>query len=155
MTDQAPTAQKTQTTFRQDCTVRCDIHAPPDRIWSLLTNASAWPSWNSTVISLEGTIALGEKISLKAKVAPDRTFKLRVTKLAPAHEMEWSDGFAPMFKGVRSYTLQSKTGGVTEFAMTEVFSGAMLPMIRGSLPDFGPPFEAFARDLKRAAEAGA
>jgi hypothetical protein len=37
--------------------------------------------------------------------------------------------------------------------MTEVFSGAMLPMIRRSLPDFGPPFEAFARDLKRAAEA--
>jgi hypothetical protein len=41
----------------------------------------------------------------------------------------------------------------TELAMEEVFSGLMLPMIRGSLPDFGPAFEAFARDLKRAAEA--
>jgi len=154
MTDQTPTARKTQSTFRQDCSVRCDIHAPPDQIWSLLTNAAGFPTWNSTVISLEGTIAVGEKLSLKAKVAPDRTFTPRVTKLAERKEMEWSDGFAPMFKGVRTFTLEPKPGGVTEFAMTEVFSGAMLPMIRGSLPDFGPPFEAFARDLKRAAEGG-
>jgi hypothetical protein len=155
MTDQAPTAQKTRTTFRQDCTVRCDIHAPPDRIWALLTDAPAFPTWNSTVISLEGPIALGQKLTLKVKIAPDRTFTPRVTKLEPRQEMEWSDGFAPMFRGVRTYTLRPKSGGVTEFAMTEVFSGAMLPMIRNSLPDFGPPFEAFARDLKRAAEGGA
>lgn len=154
MTDPTPTAQKTQTTFRQDCSVRCDIHALPDRIWSLLTDAGAFPSWNSTVISLEGSIALGEKLKLKAKVAPERTFTPRVTKLTAGREMEWSDGFAPMFRGVRTFTLEPKPGGVTEFAMTEVFSGAMLPMIRGTLPDFGPPFEAFARDLKRAAEGG-
>ena len=36
--------------------------------------------------------------------------------------------------------------------MTEAFSGVMLPMIRGSLPDFAPAFEAYAADLKRAAE---
>jgi hypothetical protein len=36
--------------------------------------------------------------------------------------------------------------------MVEVLSGLMLPMIRGSLPDFGPAFETYAADLKRAAE---
>ena len=43
--------------------------------------------------------------------------------------------------------------GATEFTMHEAFSGLMLPMIRGTLPDFGPPFERYAADLKRAAEA--
>jgi hypothetical protein len=38
------------------------------------------------------------------------------------------------------------------FEMTEVFFGVMLPLIRGTLPDFGPAFEAYAADLKRAAE---
>ena len=52
----------------------------------------------------------------------------------------------------RGITLTPKGDGTTEFAMREVFSGLMLPMIRGSLPDFGPAFETFARDLKRAAE---
>jgi hypothetical protein len=39
--------------------------------------------------------------------------------------------------------------------MTEEFSGLMLPMIRGSLPDFAPIFEAYAQDLARAAAGGA
>jgi hypothetical protein len=36
--------------------------------------------------------------------------------------------------------------------MTEVFSGPMLPMIAGRLPDFGPIFERYAADLKAEAE---
>jgi hypothetical protein len=36
--------------------------------------------------------------------------------------------------------------------MTEVFSGLMLPMIGGRLPDFGPIFERYAADLKARAE---
>ena len=35
---------------------------------------------------------------------------------------------------------------------SEVLSGLMLPMIRNSLPEFGPTFEAYAEDLRRAAE---
>jgi hypothetical protein len=155
MTNQAPVAHRTESTFRQDCQVRCEIQAPPEKIWSLLTDAKHFTSWNSTVTSLDGTIAFGEKLALKVPLDPKRTFTPRVTKFEPAREMEWSDGFAPMFKGVRTFTLRPTSGGVTEFAMTEVFSGAMLPMIKKSLPDFGPAFEAFARDLKAAAEAGA
>jgi hypothetical protein len=155
MTTQAPTAQKTQTTFRQDCSVRCDIQAPAERVWALLTDAAGWPSWSSTVTSLDGTIAPGQKLALKVPYAPGRTFTPRVAKLVANEEMVWRDGFAPMFQGVRTYTLRARAPGVTEFAMTEVLSGAMLPMIRKSLPDFAPPFEAFARDLKRAAESNA
>ena len=66
--------------------------------------------------------------------------------------MTWSDGFAPMFKGVRTFELTATDGGV-EFRMAEVFSGLMLPMIKGSLPDFVPIFEQYAADLKTAAEA--
>jgi hypothetical protein len=145
-------AEKTQTTFRQDVTVRCDIQAAPEKVWALLTDADAFPIWNSTVTQIGGTIALGEKLAIKVPAAPARTFTPRVTKFDDGRAMEWSDGFAPMFKGVRTYTLTPNPDGTTEFAMTEVFSGLMLPMIRGSLPDFAPIFETYAADLKRAAE---
>jgi hypothetical protein len=148
-------AEKTAGTFRLDFSIRCEIHAPPERIWALLTDARRFPEWNSTVTSLEGEIALGQKLALKVPLDPKRTFKPKVTKLVPNEEMEWSDGFAPMFKGVRTFTLTPRGPGVTEFAMREVFSGLMLPMIRGSLPDFAPAFETYAADLKRAAEGGA
>jgi hypothetical protein len=145
-------ATKTEKTFRMDCSIRCEITAPPERIWALLTDAEAFPKWNTTVTSLKGPIALGQTLELKVKLDAKRTFKPKVTKLEANRAMEWSDGMAPMFKGVRSFTLTPKAAGVTEFEMTEVFTGVMLPMIKGSLPDFAPAFEAYAADLKRAAE---
>jgi hypothetical protein len=128
-----PLAHKNATTFRQDCSVRCDIRATPQRIWALLTDARAFPTWNSTVTSLEGDITLGSKLALKVPLDPKRTFRPTVTRLEGGSEnekmeMEWSDGFAPMFRGVRTFTLTAKHDGLTEFAMTEVFSGLMLPL---------------------------
>jgi hypothetical protein len=146
-------AVKESGTFRMECAIRCTIAASAERIWSLLTDPPRFPSWNSTVTSLEGPIALGETLKIQVKAAPGRVFKPKVTAFDPNKSMVWSDGMAPMFKGVRTYTLTPGADGSTEFAMVEVFSGLMLPMIKGSLPDFGPIFEAYADDLKRAAEA--
>jgi hypothetical protein len=44
------------------------------------------------------------------------------------------------------------TRDAVEFSMVEVFSGVMLSLIKGSLPDFAPAFEQYAADLKREAE---
>lgn len=150
-----PQANRTKNTFRLGYSVGINITADPARIWSLLTTASDFARWNSTVQSIEGNIAAGEKIKLRATVAPDRVFKLAISDVVPEKQMVWSDGFAPMFKGVRTFTLTPREDGTTDFAMEEVFSGMMLPMIAGSLPDFGPVFEQYVRDLKREAERAA
>ena len=146
------TATKTATAFRQTCSVRCEIHAPAARVWALLTDAKRFPDWNSTVTSIDGEIALGHALALRVPLDPKRTFRPKVTKLVANREMEWRDGFAPMFRGIRTWTLDEKPGGVTEVVMAETLSGLMLPMIRKSLPDFAPAFETYAADLKRAAE---
>ena len=145
-------AKKSSSAFRMECAVEVGIKASPSVVWNLLTNAADFPSWNSTVKSIDGDIKLGERLALRVTAAPDRVFKPRVTAFEPEKTMVWSDGFAPMFKGVRTFTLEPRDDGSTQFSMVEVFSGAMLPMIKGSLPDFGPPFEQYAADLKRAAE---
>lgn len=146
------TAVKRQATFQISCEVTSNIRASADRIWALLTNASDFPRWNSTVTSIDGAIALGERLELRVKAAPTRTFKPRVTKFDAQRSMEWSDGMAPMFKGVRTFTLTPKGDGSTDFSMVEVLAGWMLPLIKGSLPDFRPSFAAYAADLKREAE---
>ena len=147
-------ATKSATAFRMTCAVSIDIEAPPERIWDLLTNAADFPRWNSTVTRITGKIDAGEKLALEVPAAPGRTFKPKVTELEAGRRMVWSDGMAPMFKGVRTFTLAPRGDGTTTFTMEEVFSGVMLPMIKGSLPDFAPSFEAYAADLKREAEAG-
>ena len=57
-----------------------------------------------------------------------------------------------MFTGVRTFELKPRSDGSTNFVMEERFSGLMLPLVKGSMPDFGPVFEQYASDLKRAAE---
>ncbi len=57
-----------------------------------------------------------------------------------------------MFTSVRTFTLTPHADGSTDFQMVKVFSGIMLPMIAGSLPDFTSAFEQYASDLKREAE---
>jgi hypothetical protein len=152
MTTTKPKATKTGTAFRMDCAIRTTIHASPERIWALLTDAAAFPRWNSTVTSIEGEIAEGRSLKLRVPSAPERVFTPKVSRVEPGRSMVWSDGMAPMFKGVRTFALTPNADGSTEFSMKEEFSGLMLPMIKGSLPDFAPVFEAYAEDLKRAAE---
>jgi uncharacterized protein YndB with AHSA1/START domain len=145
---------RTSRTFRLECATSITIDAPPARIWALLTNATDFPRWNSTVTRIAGPIEHGAKLALEVPAAPGRTFKPRVTRFEPERTMEWSDGFAPMFKGVRTFTLTPR-GDSTAFSMVEVLSGLMLPMIRRSLPDFAPIFDTYAADLKREAERSA
>jgi hypothetical protein len=145
-------ASKMKSTFSMGYAVGINIKAQPSKIWSLLTNAKDFPRWNSTVKNIDGNISLGEKIQLRATIAPERIFKLRVSEFVPDQRMVWRDGAAPMFQGVRTYALKSKNDGSTDFLMEEIFSGLMLPMIVKSLPDFGPTFEQYAADLKREAE---
>ncbi|HEX7838917.1 MAG TPA: SRPBCC domain-containing protein [Kofleriaceae bacterium] len=152
MTTSPAKATQTSRTFRMECATTIDVRATPQRIWALLTNAADFPRWNSTVTRITGTIAQGERLALEVPAAPGRTFKPRVVGFNPEREMVWSDGFAPMFRGVRTFTLAANPDGTTAFSMVEVLSGVMLPMIKGSLPDFGPSFEAYAADLKREAE---
>ncbi len=144
-------SQKKASTFRMECRVSINIHAKPERIWALLTNAGDFPRWNSTVTSIQGSIAQGQKLELRVPIS-DRTFSAKVTELVPATRMVWSDGRAPMFKGERTFTLTPRADGTTDFEMVEIFSGIMLPMIKGSLPDFGPVFDRYALDLKTEAE---
>ncbi len=144
-------AVKTRTADALDYSVATRIAAPAPIVWALLTDAKAYREWNSTVVKLDGTIAKAETIHLVAKVAPDRTFDLKVSELVKEQRMVWEDGDGA-FAGVRTFTLSPTEGGGVTFAMSETLSGRMLPMIEGSLPDFTPEFNGFAADLKKAAE---
>lgn len=128
------------------------VNAPVERIWALLTDAPAFPSWNTTVERIEGQIALGQKLKIFAKLNPGRGFPVRVTTLTPNERMVWTGGMPlGLFKGERTFTLTRRADGV-EFHMCEVFSGPMAPLIGRAIPDMQPAFEAFAADLKRRAE---
>jgi hypothetical protein len=128
------------------------IHAKPETVWALLTDAASYPSWNTTVDRVDGQIALGKKITVHAKISPGRAFSVRVAELAAPNRMVWTGGMPlGLFKGVRTFTLTPQAGGL-QFEMREVFDGLLSPLIEKSLPDLQPAFDEFAQALKRRAE---
>jgi hypothetical protein len=128
------------------------IDAPPERIWEILTDAPAYPQWDSGVQKVDGTIAPGEKIKVVSEANPGRAFPVKVTRFEPARSMTWSGGMPlGLFKGVRTFTLTPE-GEATRFTMREEYTGPLLGMIWRSMPDLGPSFERFARGLKAKAE---
>ena len=130
------------------------IHATPEAVWAILTDGARWTTWNTTIEKVEGVIAPGGKLKVYTKLSPGRAFPVRVSEFAPPQRMVWTGGMPlGLFKGVRTYTL-TPTGGGVEFAMREVFSGLMAPLITRSIPDLQPSFVAFAAALKRRAETG-
>ncbi len=120
--------------------------------WELLTDAPGYSDWNPAVVSLDGTIAAGEKIKLVSIVSP-RTFTLKVAELTPPRRMVWADGMPlGLFKGERTYTLTPTDSGETEFSMVEEFTGPLAPLITKTIPDMTESFDKFADGLKVAAE---
>jgi hypothetical protein len=131
-----------------------EIAAQPARIWALLTDAEGYPQWNSTIHIVDGSIGPGTMLAIYTKSTPGRGFPLKVVEFEPERRMVW-EGVLPMrmFKGVRTLTL-TPAGGAVRFDMREEFRGPLMPLIVRMIPDQQPHFDAFARDLKAAAEAG-
>jgi hypothetical protein len=146
-----PKITQTHGIFSMACGVSVNIRAKAERIWSLLTDANDFPRWNSTITSVEGHVREGERLRLRVP-GTDRTFTPLVSGVVPSQHMTWSGGLTPLFKGVRTFKLSPRNDGSTDFAMEERFSGLILPLVKGSLPDFGPVFERYASDLKNEAE---
>jgi len=146
-TAQTGKARTVKTKFSRETSVSIDIQASPSIIWSLLTNASDYSRWNSTVVSIEGTIALGEKIKLRSTLDPKRTFKLKVKEFEVEKRLVWGDG-----QGNRIYTLKDNGNGVVTFSMTEKIGGFMFPLYGKHIPPFDQSFEQFANDLKKESE---
>jgi hypothetical protein len=136
----------------KEFSVKINIKASPERIWEILTDASRWLEWNTTINRIEGKIAPGEKVTVYSKVSPGRAFPLRVSEFNPPKRMVWSDGSPIFFRGERSYDLNPQSDGSVNFEMREVFSGLMAGLITRTIPDLQPSFLEFGAALKNRAE---
>ncbi len=140
-------AKTTKKLFSRETEVAIDIRARPQDVWSVLTNATEYPRWNTTVVSLDGQIALGEKIQLKSVLDPKRTFKLKVLELEAPRRMVWGDAM-----GKRTYEITEKDSSTVTFSMRERIGGPLFPLFAGMIPPFDEVFDKFAADLKKKTE---
>ena len=130
-----------------------EIDGTPEQVWKVLTDASAYSEWDPNMNSIEGTIGLGEKLVLHTTLSK-RPFTVTVSTFDQNERMVWKSGMPlGLFKGERTFQITERDGKV-HFALNEVFSGLMSPIIGRMIPDLQPTFEKFVAGLKAEVEGG-
>lgn len=140
-------ATTNRTTFSRETEVSVEIKSEAAIVWKLLSTASDYSRWNSTITSLEGKIARGETIRLKSHLDAKRTFVLSVKEFEPEKRLVWGDG-----QGNRVYTIENTGNKTVLFTMKEKIGGLMFPLYAKMIPPFDESFDRFANDLKIEAE---
>ena len=131
---------------------RTTINASPETIWNILSNASGYPDWDSSMDHIEGKLALGETVKFFTKLS-DQAFPVKVTAFEPGRKMVLTGGMPlGLFKSERTHTLTPGNNGQTTLHTKEIFSGLLLPVFGKNLPDLTENFEGFVTALKKQVE---
>jgi hypothetical protein len=136
-----------------------DIAASAPRVWQVLADFDAYPSWNPFITRIAGEIAVGAR--LRVTIAPPgrKPMKFRPTLLIAdrPHELCWRGRlFLPgLFDGVHSFRIEGN-GEASRFHQTERFTGMLLGTMDAALFQATQAgFEAMNKALKARVEQSA
>jgi hypothetical protein len=66
-----------------------DIHAPATRVWETLTDTNRFPTWNSFLHRINGSLSVGSHIEVKLELSPKKhqTIHAHVLTVEKNHEL--------------------------------------------------------------------
>ena len=134
-----------------------EIAAPIEAVWETLTDLGAYPEWNPFIVSAEGPVEVGERLTnrLQPPGGKAMTFTPAVTAVEAPVIFEWLGrlGLPGIFDGRHRFDLAPTEHG-TRVTQTEQFSGILVRFVRTSLDTTTVAgFEAMNAALKARVEA--
>jgi hypothetical protein len=134
-----------------------DIGASPQRVWSILTDFAAYPSWNPFITSISGIVKTGQRLTVSIQPVGGRAMTFRPTILVaqPGSELRWLGHllFPGIFDGQHFFNIAASASRGVRLTQGEAFSGVLVGLAKKSL-DRGtlPGFVAMNEALKARAE---
>jgi hypothetical protein len=134
-----------------------DIDAEPGIVWHVLTDLDAYREWNPFITRAEGTVAVGQRLTLRMQPVGGRGVTLRPTvqEATPGRRLRWLGrlGVSGLFDGEHVFTLVSRPDGGVRLVQEEQFRGLLVPLMTRSLTTHTrPAFEAMNEALKHRVE---
>jgi hypothetical protein len=110
-----------------------DISASPARVWEILIDFPAYPSWNPFIRSISGAPMVGSRLKVKIQPQGGRQMSLAPTLLAvsPSKEFRWKGQllFPGIFDGEHYFKLDEVSPGNARLTHGEIFSGFLVPLV--------------------------
>ena len=134
-----------------------DIEAPAKKVWDLLVDFAAYPTWNPFITRAEGRIEVGGRLTLRMQPVGGSAVTLRptVVEVVDGHRLRWRGrvGVRGLFDADHLFIVEPHGDAGSRLVQQEHFSGLLVPFFRRSL-DRGtlPAFHAMNAALKDRAE---
>lgn len=108
------------------------LPAAPEKVWSVLTDFSAYQDWNPFITQASGDWAVGNTVAI---TAGGMAFKPKVLAFASGQELRWKGKllFNGIFDGEHYFLLTDNGDGTTKLEHGENFSGLLVPAFRRKL----------------------
>jgi hypothetical protein len=128
-----------------------EIDAPPAAVWAVLTDFGAYPEWNPFITHAEGTLAVGEILTLRMMLGgvKEQTFTPEVLAVRENAELRWLGAlkWSWLFSAEHRFAL-SPAGDGTRLMHSEVFRGVLVPLLRTTIDQTERDFRALNAALK-------
>lgn len=134
-----------------------DIDASAATVWEVLVDLAAYPAWNPFIVTAEGDLEVGGRLTLRMQPVGGSAVTLRPTlvEVVDGRRLRWLGrlGVRGLFDADHLFSLEPRDGGGSRLVQQERFSGLLVPLFAGSL-DRGtlPAFRAMNTALKDQAE---
>jgi len=134
-----------------------DIEAAPETVWQVLTDFSAFPSWNPFIVRITGEPRQGSRLEVRIQPPGARawTFRPRITAYEPNRELRWIGRLVipGLFDGEHGLIIEPRTPRSVRFIQRELFSGVLVPFMWNQVEQkTRRGFEDMNRALKTRAE---
>jgi hypothetical protein len=131
-----------------------EIEAPPAEVWAVLIDFAGYPSWNPFIVEAEGTLATGETLTLRmVSGGKAQTFTPEVLAVQENVELRWLGAlrWSWLFSAEHRFAL-SPVGDGTRLVQSEVFRGALVPLLRMTIDQAERDFRTLNAALKERVE---
>lgn len=123
--------------MKKELCTEIEINASPEKVWKILTDFVEFPNWNPFIRSIEGNLAVGEK--LKAFIQPSgakgMTFKPTILAVEKEKELRWLGKFfvSGLFDGEHFFKIEFLGESKVKFIQGENFNGLLVGFLAKSL----------------------
>ena len=103
------------------------------RVWHVLTDFSAYATWNPFVLRIGGEQVSGSRLNVTIKPDGSKAMSFKPTLIAfePQKELRWKGQLLlpGLFDGEHYFQLSETPAGRVHFAQGELFSGVLVPLV--------------------------
>lgn len=142
----------------QTVETQIEIQAPPEKVWSIITDIDQWQDWSPTINASSGTAAVGSTVSItmmsKEAGKDGPKYNPQIIQMDEPNYFHWRAHMMAGFIFTNDKIIElEKTESGTKVTHKETFKGLMAAAMKGQMEKGVPPMLNMMNDaLKEKAE---